>query len=163
MCKLAKLREHLQIFSKKCCMMLQLVAWQAPCTFLVHRLQVIFLCTAALQSGSTCSASFELHATTICWGQASVPCGQQIDVLKRLRTLLPDHPSGFPQCILKTAFRPCLWWGVLVDFNAHLPRLQHCVVPAQIRSMCVADVAAICTIMAQLGLVPLTVHSSDGL
>ena len=45
MCKPAKQRGHLQIFGRKFCMMLQLVAWQTRCAFLVHRLQVIILYT----------------------------------------------------------------------------------------------------------------------
>ncbi|DBB01760.1 TPA: hypothetical protein ACH3X1_000378 [Trebouxia sp. C0004] len=39
MCKPAKQRGRLQIFGRKFCMMLQLVAWQTRCAFLVHRLQ----------------------------------------------------------------------------------------------------------------------------
>ena len=45
MCKPAKQRGHLQIFRRKFCMMLQLVARQTHCAFLLHRLQVTFLYT----------------------------------------------------------------------------------------------------------------------
>lgn len=43
MCKPAKLREYLQIFSRKFCMILQLVVWQTHCTSLAHQLQVMLL------------------------------------------------------------------------------------------------------------------------
>ena len=45
MCKPAKLRGGLQIFSRKFCMILQLVARQTHCTFLAHQLQVMLLCS----------------------------------------------------------------------------------------------------------------------
>ena len=40
MSKTAKQRGHLRKFRRKFCVMLQLVAWQIHCRFLVHHLQV---------------------------------------------------------------------------------------------------------------------------
>ena len=53
----AKQRGHLQIFSRKCCMKLQLVAWQPLCAFLVHRLQVLNAATHATAGGHIAAAA----------------------------------------------------------------------------------------------------------
>ena len=45
MCNPARQRGHWQIFRTKFCMMLQLVAWQTHCVFLVHCFQVISVYT----------------------------------------------------------------------------------------------------------------------
>ena len=53
-CRPAKLRGHLQLFSKRFCVMLRLVAGKIRCMFLVNCLQVKCLYIAAHQSGNTC-------------------------------------------------------------------------------------------------------------
>ena len=53
-----------------------------------------------------------------------------------------------PVCGLRTA----------VDFSAHLPELQHCIVSEYSQRMCVADVTATCASLAPIGLVALTVN-----
>ena len=59
------------------------------------------------------------------------------------------------QCILNAAFQPVCGLRIAVDFSAHLPKLQRCIVPKQSRCMCVADVIATCASLAPIGLVPL--------